>query len=500
MGKADGALMFGSGVRGWKLAAWWVGVWAGIFGLCALVYSKGFRLGLIYDDVAMLLYFYRPTGFGWYDSFLPMDNGFMRPVYMLSFWAVWELVGPWEMAWRVFAVFVHSTVAVAAGVAFGSMAGVGRWAAVCVALTVALASSAFATVFYSANVADSLMALGMVAAVCCFDRWLVLRDSRWLWGSGAGLLFALMSKEAAVTLCGVFALQAWTAEVRRRVDGVFVGVATLICVAFAGLIWWMQQSVAMSYLNQGYSSLNPAVLVRRLVGYFTSTLFPGVYVLKPWWGDGAWVRGVSAVLQGGGAVVLMWAAAVMVMRRGPRLLRLAAVLTVGAVLVFLPTLVVNFEAGPHSPVGRYIYSSLVLVVLAGGCVAVWLYGEKPLVWRFGVAMWAGWLLTQPVVVRKSPGTQEYYECARQWQALAGEIRRLSPDWPSMRAISVFTGEPHGSFRLDETYANALVRVYFPGLLVYYASNRVIPETSFSYVFDGRRLSEVAQGADGTGAL
>src|SRR5690606_5802534 len=105
-----------------------------------------------------------------------------------------------------------------------------------------------------------------------------------------------------------------------------------------------------------------------------------------------------------------------------------------------------------------------LVMMALGCVGVWLFSTRQGVWRLAAAVWGVWLVMQVIIIRKSPGTQEYYETSREWRALVEEFGRVSPAWPPMTAISVYSGQEYGSFYLDDNYGTAIMRLYYPRLL------------------------------------
>src|SRR5690606_23246771 len=171
------------------------------------------------------------------------------------------------------------------------------WAAAfLMSLSVAVASSAFVTVFYSSNTGDSLLALWTVATIGSYHQWLHLRRGWGIWMTFVFLLLALGSKEPGVVICGILVLQTWISGSRRRVDWGVCFVATLICGAFAGLVVYLQRSAAISYTNEGYASLVPAELFQRLLGYLGSTLFPSCYVMPVTSGESPVVRFLHGIV------------------------------------------------------------------------------------------------------------------------------------------------------------------------------------------------------------
>ncbi len=467
----------------------WVCVWAALFAVTLLVYSKRLKLGLMYDDVAMLLYFRRPDFTGW-DAFRPLDNGFLRPIFVFGLWAIWKIFEVRTWPYLIYAAALHAMVAVVAGMVFRSITRVSLLAALIMSLSVAVASSAFVTVFYSSNTGDSLLALWTVAVVGCYHQWLHWRKSWGLWMTFVFLFLALGSKEPAVVICGVLILQTWISGSRRRLDWVVCFVATLVCSAFAGLVFYLQRSAAISYTNEGYASMAPMELSQRLLGYLGSTLVPSSYVMPITSAERTvygFLHGVVYVSAFGGIVFSL----IQLLReKADALVRSGAVLFISAVVMLMPILTVSLEPGPHSPLGRYVYTPSVLVIMALGFWALRLYQHRRGLWWGAAVVWGIWLIAQPVVIRKSSCAAPYYKSAGEWKALVGEIGRISPEWPAMQRIAIYSGAGFGSHEINEPYVNALLRVYYPRLLIDFVANRTTPETTFVYVFDGRRLTEI----------
>src|SRR5690606_33282409 len=101
------------------------------------------HLALIYDDVAMLLYFDPSRHFHWYDSFLPLDNGFYRPWFRLVYYFAWKTAGLNPAIYRIMAAAIHAAVALFAGITFNQLFHTRRLTGAFVSLSIALASSAF---------------------------------------------------------------------------------------------------------------------------------------------------------------------------------------------------------------------------------------------------------------------------------------------------------------------------------------------------------------------
>lgn len=483
-----------AGRRGWLF---WPGLFALILSLLVLVYSKALHAGLIYDDVASLLYFHPAREFRWYHSFLPLDNGFIRPVYTLCDLAIYKLAGTRPFFYHLHALMVHGAVAVAGGWAFCVLMRARRRAGALVSLSIALAASAFPVMFMQSNTADSMMALGMLIAVGSYSHWLRGDRAAWLAAAVGGVVLAVGSKETGIAVVGVLGVLTWVSAERRRGRWIFVGALLGVCLAYAGLVVVLQRHHTLSYANQGYASAGVVSGAMRGLKYLASTLFPGCFVMKPMWPLGAMGAGVSGLLQvAAGAFILASAVYVMAHRGGSagrRESRLShgAALYLGAAAMLAPTVMVDLEAGPHSPIGRYLYASMTLVMMALGCVALAVGHGLPRALKAGATLlWAVWLATQVAIVRGSPGTAEYYRTAREWTYLVRELKRITPDWPPMQAVTFFTGPEYGSMVLPEPYGLALMRVYLPNLLANYQGNRVPPETTRAYRFDGKHLRPV----------
>ena len=92
-----------------------------------------------------------------------------------------------------------------------------------------------------------------------------------------------------------------------------------------------------------------------------------------------------------------------------------------------------------------------------------------------------------MVAWRSPGTGEYVRASEEWWNFVRALGEESAGWEPMQAVTVYTGGPHGSLEIGEGYGMALFRVYYPTLLANYVGNRIAPETTMEYVFDGVRL-------------
>lgn len=467
-------------------------LWTVVFGLVLLVYSKALDRALIYDDVAMLLYFDPSRDFHWYDSFRPLDNGFYRPWYVLTYYGAWKIAGLNPLGYRLLAAGIHAAVAVMAGLTFCRLFGVGRLAGIAISLTVALASSAFVTVYYYSNTGDSMLALGMLTTIYCCDRWLSERRARWLAGLFTGLVFAMGCKETGVAVSGIVFLQVWSSTHRDRPAWLTAGAALLLGLTCAVAFYLLQKYNPNSYQSRGYAEDGMINTIRRVINYLAATIFPGSYVMRPFWSlDPETTKWIHRSLRGGTLITLAGAFAIVLIRRSRGDILKIAVLVLGAAGMLLPTSLVAMEAGPHSPIGRYLYSSMVLVILAAGGFALWLYQRNKLIWRAAAAIWVCWLIMQVLIIRKSPGTQDYYETSRQWRAIREEIGRLSPGWPPMHGISLYSGPEYGSFYIDSPYATSIMRLYYPKLLLAFVSNEIVPQTARAYTFDGRHFHERA---------
>lgn len=465
-----------------------LGQWAGLFAVLTAVYYKTLNCTLIYDDVAMVQYFppYRP--FPWYQCFLPMDGGFCRPIYMAYYAVVWKLFGLDPLPNRLMNLALHTTVAMAAGRYFRQITGTGLWAGLGISLSVALASVGFVSAFYVSNSGDMLLCLGILASLFAWGQW--LKSEKWLWvmATLGAVLFSVGSKEAGVAVGGMIILQTWIRGRRDRRAWLISAFMLALCLVAAGLFYQIQAHNPYGYIGKGYAERSLWDAGRRVFRYLAATILPGTFVLKPLWGVRLlpMINGVIGVLTA--AAVL--GAAVMVVRRREALPALSGVFLLAATGILVPVSIVQLEAGPHSPIGRYAYTPMVLVILALGTFGLWLHGRYRRAWVAGAIVWGVWLPLQVVIIQKSPGTKDYYRTSREWKALRKQIGKYSPEWPPMTALSVFSGPAYGSFFLDEAYGTAILRVYYPRLLMAYCSNRIIPETSRVYTFNGRKLTFV----------
>lgn len=464
-------------------------VWPVYLVVLLLVYSKALTDPLIFDDVAMLLYFRMPH-FGWLDCLMPLGNGFIRPSTILTSRLLWHPFGANPLPYHLAALAIHAATATCAAVACCVLAGVSRLAGFVTGLTVALAAAAFPSAYMLSNSCDSYMAIGALLVVINWTLWLRTGRRRYAALAWAGLLFAIAGKESAVAISGFVVLQTWISGTRRRADWIRAGAFFAACVAYAALVTMIQNTNETSYTNAGWVSKDPVFIGRQMISSLAAVVLPGTYIFEPMWHFGRASAVITWTLRGAAGLLLAAAALTVILRKAQPLVVQAAVCYLAAAGMLFPTAMLIFPTGPFSPIGRFLYSAIPLVVLAGACLATQAWPRWRVMRAIGVLVWLIWMVFQVIIVRKSPGPDEYYQTAKENGRFIAEIARLSPAWPPMQAVTVYSGPEYGSRVIPESYGRAKFRVYFPDLLANYYENRTIPETTRAYTFDGDELTPV----------
>ncbi len=466
---------------------YWLLLFPVFLALTLLIHIKSLRSNLIFDDVAVPLYFTNPN-FGWVDCVLPLGNGFIRAIMMLHFKLLYETVNVAPFWYHLSAAGLHAAVAATAGVAFCILVGVSRPVGALVGLSVTFASAAFPVVFMLSNAGDSLIALAALLLISWWAMWLHTGQIKYLWLLALSVLVAFGGKESGVTIGGIIVLQTWIMRPVRPKAWLITSIVFSVCVVYGLVITKIQDSNEASYANAGWVSHDPIEISRRIVGYLTAVFFPGSFIMDPLFPSTKLSTAFVFALRSLSGFCLLASVWVVVRRRARPVILRAAMFYCAAAGMLLPTSMLNMSAGPFSPTGRFLYSAIPLSMLALGCLVVAWWPARRAMQYLMFSVWFVWLVMQVWVVRKSPGTLAYYETAREWKNFIGEMERLSPEWPPMQAVTVYTGPPHGSRTLDEGYGLAIFRVYFPTLLANYYSNRTIPETTRAYVFDGKKMT------------
>ena len=478
-------IMDGRNLRGRAVLAWVIMLIC-FFSIGLTIYGKALTAPLTFDDAAISLYFASPD-FGWIDCFLPLENGFIRPYTILVFKVIWQAVGMSPLWYHLTEILLHCFVAVSAAFVFHIFTGTRILKAALVGLTVLLSSAAFPVVYMLSNSCDGFMALGILLSIIQWYLWLNTGHRRNLVYLIACLLIAIGGKESAVIVGGIVLLQTWVERpVRKYAWGISMSIFVL-CFGYALFVSYLQSSNDQSYASSGWVSYNPVFISSKIPKYLAAVVFPGSFIMEPFWNLGFAGRVFEFVIRGVAAVLVLVSIGVVVLRCGDRMVQQAGVFYMGAVGVLLPTSILTLPTGPFSPTGRFLYGAIPLVVMAGACL-VWRFWPKGLAARTAlIAVWVVWLGMQAVIVRSSPGTIEYYETSREWGKFVDEIGRVSAGWPPMQAVTVYTGPEYGGRVIPERYGMALFRLFYPKLLANYYANRLIPETTLVYVFDGSVL-------------
>jgi len=167
--------------------------------------------------------------------------------------------------------------------------------------------------------------------------------------------------------------------------------------------------------------------------------------------------------------------------------RQAAALYLAGAAFLVPTAILTLNGEPFTPAMRFVYAAIPFSILAVAGVAATAWKSTRIL-RLGLAaLFIAWVIWQVYLIRNHPGTRNYRATSREWKHFVSEIGRLSQQWPPMQAVTVYSGPPHGSRLIPEGYGLALFRVHYPNLLAAYFENRVIPETTRAYIFDGKHL-------------
>jgi hypothetical protein len=448
-----------------------------IFGL----YHRSLHAPLLYDDVAILLYFNPARELPWLGCLLPLDNGFIRPVTMLLSKLCWDLGGTNPLPYHIAAMALHGLNSVAAGLVFLSLFPARRLMAFAVTAAMAASAAAFPCVFLLSNSCDTAMALGLLIAAGCWIQWLKTFRTPWLLLACAGVVICLAGKESGVAVVGVLIMLLAASRAPDPRGWLAAGLLFAFCGAYAVLVVWLQHRAPGSYTKLGKLDLNPLRVADRLTSYTAATLFPQFYIMDPLIRSPRFREVILRLLQclvGAGALASIFA----VFRS--RRFSLAGAFFLSAMFTLAPTAILGMPA-----TARFVYAPLALMLLS---LASALAVLPPLpTWRFpATAIAALWLILQMALIAKSPTSKGYYQAAHEWGNFEKEIARVSPKWPPMQYVTVYSGPQYGSQFISTAYGGAIFRTWFPGVLANFYANEIPPQGTLQYRFDGKHLTDI----------
>lgn len=249
------------------------------FAIGLFFYFPYLRMAFIFDDLPLLVRSspeIEPSVLG---SFLPMPNGFWRPLHTLFARSIECCFGRKPLAFHVASIVLHGMN----GMLVYSCARVGLAAshkrALLGAFFFSVQIAGFAAVLQPGNVADLLLTF---ALLCSLVGWF-LREEKWgMVLFAGGLVLGIMSKETIVVLPVILLLLSRLNQLRLNdafSDNRF-NVALNACGAFALLVILLQLPTKGSYLHDGMVQMNPLAIIRQFLDYCVSLLFPYIHALE----------------------------------------------------------------------------------------------------------------------------------------------------------------------------------------------------------------------------
>lgn len=447
---------------------------AAVLGALSLVaYAPFLRMFFIYDDLPALRRSSPALGNGLREVFLPMPNGFWRPLNTLLAMLTEAVFGRVPQAFHGVQLVLHATNAVLLWWFARRILRAGVGASLAAAALFAVNVGGYLAVVQMGNSADVTLAMGILL----FLAGLALVGEGYRGGPAVltgGLVLGFLSKETFVVAPGVALLLALSerdgaiaAALRRRSIQVLL---VLLFVAYLAAIAFAQRHAA-SYAADGILAPAPVAIIRRFADYSLSLAVPYFHVLelpfRPLRLPNAALWGLRALTLGAIALV---AYQVVARARPAR----PAALFLGAVLIAAPASLLAFPTE-----SRFLYPALPLACLA----LVQLGATMP--YRRTVL---GAAMVAHVLGLYASGTAVgLRDCAARVAALTESARRESTSWEAGDGI-VILGQPLVSTGASTwVYRQLLFDIFLGPDRFRYLPDEQQATADHAYRFDGTAL-------------
>jgi hypothetical protein len=452
---------------------------AGCLGLATILYWLVIDAFFVFDSISILSLVSDREG-GLAACWRPMSNGFWRPLPLSLMWLMVTLFGHSPIACNAVPVFFHALNGVLLRCVATRM-GWPRWAATAGGVFFVAHFAAFPAVSTMQNIMDVMLGTVALATLCV----ILHPTGSGLWWRLSGLfLVGLMTKETAVVIPWLAAAWWWAASPHHQNSSDKSGrrtIATLCVLSLlaAIVILKLQSTSRHSYLFQGKLGADPLTIVRQVLDYLLSTVFPFIHIAVMPYKHIEMPHVALWALRFGVAAFLGFLAWRAIMKKDRWPLALAG----GALLLVLPPSVAS-----TTPEGRFVYAAIAPVVLLGGELLRRIHGAIP-----GRMVIMGVLASTAFSVWAfacSPTVREYRRLADEVEAFVAEARRLAPTWKAGCHISIYGHPLPGTEQFRWAYCQQLFLNFVPEAQITVVIDRTTHKTCHAYQFQYRRLVPV----------
>jgi len=433
----------------------------------------------IFDDISILTVATPLGGARFCDHWLPIENGFWRPIPLSIAWLLVKVFGPWPFASHLIPVLSHVFNSMLVGM-LARNRGLRPLSAGAVALFYAGHFAAFPAVSMMQNLMDVLFGTGVLLTLLVVDGG---RGTVRLGRLAVVFLLGLACKETAMVLPFVATVW-WMASARPSAapEEMRANKARLVALNALGVlaiiaIVALQLGTQHSYVGDGRLLLHPQAMVRQACDYLLSGAFPYFHLVALPIGDWHFSHGFLWLLRAGVAGCFL-ALALLALRH--RVLNPLAFGVIALATISPATLL----AGP--PEGRFVYAAIGPILLLG--VELFLRSRRPM--RIVMLTLGGISAALSVYsFRWSPSMATYLRTANEVELLVAEVGLHAAQWKKGERVAIIAHPHPGAPALHWTYGQQLLLLFQPDSGVLYALDdwRTADHT---YLYSQGRLLEL----------
>ncbi|MEN6627775.1 MAG: hypothetical protein ABFD69_16230 [Candidatus Sumerlaeia bacterium] len=429
------------------------------------------------DDIASLAMAAPQAGGGGLGMFAPQGNGFWRPAYLLLERLVTTFFGLSPLAFHLAALVPPALAAVLTGALARRVWPRSRWAAplACMLLTAHIVTW-FVGITIS-NSCDSLLAVGLLAGLLCWDEWLASQKFRWAAGAALAWVLAVMAKETGVIFPVLLTL--WTIGLDRGSRRPWRALACFWGASFihGGAIAFLQIHTASSYTTGGAFTPSPKNFLRQLTDYYDSLFIPYLHLID--WplisvalpSAAYWALRLTTAIA---LVAIVWR---FVKTRGPR--PMLTLLVMAAVPLLLASLMRD------KPQGRFAYPSMPFIVLALVGVLVNSRFRRPVaavIAMLWMAFIASFFVSRDIASRR--------ELTAPIGRFTAAIEAESAHWKPGATVAIYDHPHPGGEPWRRIYAQLHADVFLHGKRAKIVLDQTPAGTDYAYRFEDPKLVRI----------
>jgi hypothetical protein len=451
-------------------------IWASYLVLSVILYFPILSAFFLWDDISILSIATPLGGQSLWECWLPMSNGFWRPLPLSISWLLVFFFGLSPIAFHLLPILFHSLNAILLRqVALNHGMGF-KWGTVLGYLFISH-FAAFPAVSMMQNLMDVLLGTGVLLSLFIVDgsqptfpfgRFSIIFLLTLTCKETAGLLPIL----ALVWLWGTASDHSW-----QKLKSILPTATFLICqsVFAISLSLFMQYNMENSYTQQGVLEFQPLSLIRQMCDYILSLIFPFIHVVEfpilPIILSHILLWIIRAL------VIMVLAITILGFYRSQQFIPVSLIFIV--VCILLPACLL--DGFPH---GRFLYAALAPTILI---VAIWIMQSSQLIKRIVFLTSIIMLPISIISFYASPTVTHYVLAAKQVEQFMNESLEVSEKWSDGDEIAIYDHPHPGENPIRWTYCQQLYNLFLNGKKVTLLLDWSSPTTKHVYRYDQGHL-------------